>query len=391
MILVQEGSNVYDLPELELSDAFAALTPLMEARGLTAGGELAWRPPGQELDALREAVPDFRAAVIDSGKPDGVVTRDLVTLPYPTKFALWRSPTSPAPYLWFTNRMTVIQWHDADGRRRTLVWEPSDHERGEYTPYFARLKAKNPLPDSMLSTAHGTVLGHLQALGIDPDDVDYLAFDHLHTQDVRRLIGTTRPAPDLGNGQEPVEPWFKNAKLIVQAREWETIRHLHPLQVPWYQPETYNSLPTERLLAVDGDVLLGPGVALMYTPGHTAGNMSLVLHTERGLWTSSENGVAAECWAPRASRIPGVRKWSLEWGQDVIMNANTLEYTAWQYDSMVVESEVADRAPDGVYPQCFPTSELTSHPLSPMTAPTHAFGGIEHGMVRGGAITPVGA
>ncbi len=377
---------MYQIPELPVSERFPTIPPLLEARGHEPG-----RPPGQVLPgialaALKEAVPDFRARIIESGRPTGVTTCDLITLPYPTRFGLWRAAISPAPFLWITNRMLVVQWVDPDGTPRTLLWEASDHERGEYTPYFARLRARSPLPDWVLTSVHGTVLGHLRVLGIDPADVDYLAFDHLHTQDVRRLVGTTRPAPDLGSPSSPVEPWFPNATLITQVREWEAIRHLHPLQAPWYQPETYLDLPHDRLLVVDGDVLLGPGVALMESPGHTAGNMSLVLHTDRGLWTSSENGVAAECWAPETSRIPGVRRWSAEWGQKVILNANTIEFAAWQYDSMIVESMVADPAEGGPFPQCFPSSELTPNRLAPGVGPTFRHHRIEHGDVHGGRV-----
>ncbi len=310
---------MYDLPTLTPLERSTPLTPLMEARDVRPDGPLGRTPPGAELAALREAVPDLRAALIASGTPSGVATCDLITLPYPTSFGLWRAGNVKSPFLWITNRMLVVQWPDEDGRTRTLLWEPSDHERGEHTPFFARLKARTPIPDTLLTTVHGTVVGHLQALGIDPGDVDYLAFDHLHTQDVRRLVGTTRPAPDLGYTDRPVPAWFPNATLLTQAQEWEALRHLHPLQAPWYQPETYLDLPPERLAAVHGDVLLGPGVGLLATPGHTAGNMSLVLHTDAGLWTSSENGIAAECWAPRASRISGLRTFSIEWGQEVIL------------------------------------------------------------------------
>ena len=133
---------------------------------------------------------------------------------------------------------------------------------------------------------------------------------------------------------------------------------------------------------------LGPGVALLATPGHTSGNQTLALHTSTGLWTSSENGIAAECWAPHASRIPGLAKWARDWGQDVILNANTLEFTAWQYDSMVAEALVADPTASGDLRQTFPSSELTSHPLSPLTSPTYVHGRIEHGHVRASALTP---
>ena len=42
-----------------------------------------------------------------------------------------------------TNRMLVIRWTDS-GVTKTLVFEPSDHELGENTPYFARLNAQTP-------------------------------------------------------------------------------------------------------------------------------------------------------------------------------------------------------------------------------------------------------
>jgi hypothetical protein len=381
---------VYDLPDLEPTDRFEALEPLAEVRGVAIGHPLDRLPPGAELAALTEATPDLKEAIVASGRPTGVATCDLITLPYPTGFGLWRAALSPTPFLWITNRMLVVQWQEA-GRTRTLLWEASDHERGEYTPYFARLKARSPLPDSALATVHGTVLGHLRALGIDPADVDYVAFDHLHTQDPRRLIGTTRPAPDLDSPDEPLAPWFPNAVLVSQRREWETIRHLHPIQTPWYQPETFVDLPHDRLALLDGDVLLGPGVALVATPGHTAGNMSLVLNTDRGVWTSSENGVAAESWAPRASRIPGLRRWSVEWGQEVILNANTLEFASWQYDSMVVERLLADPVPDAPFPQCFPSSELTRNRLAPGVRPTYTHGRIEHGEIRGSSVLRPGA
>jgi hypothetical protein len=385
-----EERAVYDLPTLEPTDRFRALTPLAEVRGVDLDRPLDRMPPGAELAALTEAVPDLRAQIVASGTPSGVTTCDLITLPYPTSFGLWRAARSPAPFLWITNRMLVVQWEEGD-RTRTLLWEASDHERGEYTPYFAKLKARTPVPDRMLATVHGTVLGHLRALGIDPADVDYVAFDHLHTQDPRRLVGTTRPAPDLGSPDEPLAPWFPNAVLLSQRREWETIRHLHPLQVPWYQPETFVDLPHDRLALIDGDVLLGPGVALVATPGHTAGNMSLVVNTDRGVWVSSENGVAAESWSPRASRIPGLRRWSVEWGQEVILNANTLEFASWQYDSMVVERLLADPSPDAPFPQCFPSSELTAHRLAPGVRPTYVHERVEHGTVRGSAVLDPGA
>lgn len=120
------------------------------------------------------------------------------------------------------------------------------------------------------------------------------------TQDVRRWLGTTKPQADI-SPNESIKPYFPNAKLIVQQKEWEIIPCLHPLQYDWFQPEIFNDIPEDRLIFTNGDVLLGPGVMLLWTPGHTQGNHSLVVNTDSGIWVSSENGIAAECYAPKES------------------------------------------------------------------------------------------
>ena len=334
---------------------------------------------GAQLHAIREAAPAFREWFAATGRPDLVSTHDLVSLPYPTKFGLFRAARTPAPYLTITNRLLIVRWRD-DVRTRTLLFEPSDVELGKNTPYFAAMLARTPQRlEPLLVTRHATVLERLRIAGVDPAEVDYLMFDHLHTQDVRRWIGTEHPAPDI-SPKRPVEPVFPNAKLIVQAAELAAIADLHPLQRPWYQPETYGDLRDVAILAIEGDVLLGPGVAVLSTPGHTIGNQSLVLNTSTGIWASSENVIAAECLTPEHSRIPGVKRWALEWGQEVVLNANTIEATAQQYNSCVKEKSIVDRSvADPRFLQFFPSSELTTSRLAPGTRPTFSHRAITHG------------
>ncbi len=345
--------------------------------------------PAEELRRIRTAAPRFKQWFRSTGVVDFFAARSLITLPYPRRFGLWEACRVPVPYVWMTNRMFVIRWSEG-GRTKTLLAEPSDYELGIDTPYLTKTLERLPLGrERGLETffiRHRHVDEHLAALGIAPEDVDYLSFDHLHTQDIRRLVGTTAPAPDIGPPDTPVQPLFPNAQLIVQRDELEHVREVHPFQARFHQSWTYRDIDESRLLILDGDALVGPGVALLRSPGHTLGNHSLVVNTERGIFCSSENGIATESWAPEQSRIPGVAKWATEWGYEVVLNFNTPEYASWQYNSMVKEKLIADPIPARPeFPQVFPSSELTRHRLAPGVKPTY-----EHGEVRIGSLAEGG-
>lgn len=359
-------TDVVDLPSVGVD--IDTLTDLSEV----AGG------PGVRLKAVRAEAEAFRHELPTSGTPDSIVTCDLVTLPYPTRFGLYRASRAIAPFLSITNRMLVIRWTDSDGRARVLLFEPSDYELGRYTPYFDDLGQKTPgVVQRQVVTEHGTVLDHLSRLGIRPEDVDYLMFDHLHTQDLRRWVGTTAHQDDL-DGQPKAA--FPNAKVIVQRDELAAMAELHPLQKPWYQPTTYRSVPAEAFLPIEGSVLLGPGVAVVKTPGHVFGNQSLVVNTDAGIWVSSENVIAAEALTPEHSKLPGLARWSRQWQQEIILNANSIESTADQYNSIILEKTLADPSQaDPRFLQFFPSSELTGAWTNPGTRPTFAHGHLTHG------------
>jgi len=344
--------------------------------------------PAEQLRRIREQAPRFREWLRGTGTVSAFAARSLVTLPYPKRFGLWEACSLPLPYMWMTNRMFVVQWRDQDGRTRTLVAEPSDYELGTGTPYIHRALGRMPGGEEKalrrFFVRHPRAVDQLAAMGIAPEDVDWLSFDHLHTQDIRRITGTTAPAPDLGYASSPVPPMFPNAKLIVQRDELAHVRDVHPFQQRFHQSWTYDDIREDSLHLVDGDVLLGPGVALLRTPGHTLGNHSLVVNTERGIFTSSENGIAVECYAPEFSEIPGVRRWAQAWGYEVLLNFNTPEYASWQYNSMVKEKLIADPLPGRPeLRQVFPSSELTRSRWAPGIRPIY-----EHGDLTIGA--PVG-
>ncbi|MFF2395494.1 hypothetical protein [Nocardia sp. NPDC058114] len=344
-------------------------------KALTAPGGF-----GPRLRACRTAALDFRREFAATGRPDSVRTHDLISLPYPTRYGLFRAAISPTPFVTISNRLLIVRWTETDGTPRTLLFEPSDHELDSYTPYFDDMKRLAPGPvRGMFVHEHTDVLTACRRAGVDPAEVDYLAFDHLHTQDVRRWLGTTSPEPDISPNQ-PVVAAFPNAKLLAQRDELEAMADLHPFQRPWYQPSTFVDLPPEKILPLDGSVLLGPGVALITTPGHAMGNQSLVLNTDTGIWAISENAIATECLTPDQSRIPGLAKAAKSWGHEVVLNANTIETAYEQYNSLVIEKTIVDVSQqDSRFLQFFPSSELTGALLNPGTAPTFTHRAIRHG------------
>jgi hypothetical protein len=151
------------------------------------------------------------------------------------------------------------------------------------------------------------------------------------------------------------------------------------MQRPWYQPETYQAVRPDAFLAVDGSLLLGPGIAVIATPGHVLGNQSLVLNTSTGIWASSENAIAAECLTPEHSTMPGIARWARTWRQELVLNANTIETTAEQYNSLILEKTLVDRSQaDSRFLQFFPSSELTASWANPGTVPTFTHETIRH-------------
>jgi len=284
-----------DIPIPDVVDLGATIDTFERVHAVTGGA-------GAALRMARTAAANFKSEFRATGVVGHVSTHDLITLPYPTKFGLWRAPASPVPFLFITNRLVVVRWTDSDGQQRTLLWEPSDTELDANTPYFAALARMTPGPIlGQMLTTYSTVADWVSELRIDPADVDYLAFDHLHTQDVRRLIGTTKPQTDV-SPLSPVKAAFPNARLIVQKHELEAMRDLHPMQRPWYQPETMVDPDPTKILPIDGDRLLAPGVAIVRTPGHATGNQTLLLNTDTGVWAMSENVIAAECLTPEHSK-----------------------------------------------------------------------------------------
>ncbi len=338
--------------------------------------EDAWSTPGHgyQLRRVRNAAERVRDRFVTGPRCVSVRTLPLTTLAYPTKFAFWGMAFSPAPFVVMTHRCLLVQFL-ANGELKNLLFNPTDIEAARHTPYLARLaeqvgdrianvfaKASDPLPLQ------------LQRLGLRAEDIDYIAFDHFHTQDLRGLLG-------LEGGVR--RPLFPNATLLAPEREWQDWDDLHPMQRAWFIRDGKRGVPAAKVALTNRDLSLGDGVMLLRTPGHTSGNQTLFLNTDNGVWGVSENGVAADNWSPVESKIRGLASNCKKADLDVVLNANTPELAAHQYTSMVLERTLVDRVKRApAFVQMFPSSEITPHVLVPGIVPT-----VLHRAITSGTVT----
>lgn len=106
-----------------------------------------------------------------------------------------------------------------------------------------------------------TVLSQLSEIGIDPNDIDYFAFSHVHND-------------HTGNAN-----YFKSARLIIQEKEYDTAFNTEKKPSNY---SDYEELKHSEVLKLNGDFdLFGDGkVQFIATPGHTAGHQSMLLKLE---------------------------------------------------------------------------------------------------------------
>ncbi|WP_312093882.1 N-acyl homoserine lactonase family protein [Niallia sp.] len=105
-----------------------------------------------------------------------------------------------------------------------------------------------------------------KGLGWSPEDVDIVINTHLHYD-------------HCGNNK-----LFKNAKFILQKKEWKAAKNPIPCQELIYLDELYNSDAVNELSwqFVDGDAEIASGVSVFLTPGHSEGHQSVLVKTREG-------------------------------------------------------------------------------------------------------------
>lgn len=330
--------------------------------------------PQNRLDAVRAAAQKLHEEMRSGPHALYYESADLIRVPYPVKYGLLNACSLRIPFMHILNRLFVVQFHSEAGIK-TLLFSPSDIDGNRETPFFRRLSPRGtPKPlrnlvEPVLAPVYARVEDVLARIGLQPADIDYLSYDHLHTQDLRKWLGSAG-SPGL----------FPNARLLVMQQEWFSTQALLPPQRDWYCPHGIEGIDPQRVILLQDSVQLGEGVALVATPGHTEGNHSLAVNTPRGVLVTSENGVCLDSYSPHASAIPGVRKYARDTGMEVILNGNTLERGLDQYISMVLEKTLAGSCHDAAqFHNVVPSSEMSPYWLTPGLQPTHSVGPLQLG------------
>ncbi len=350
---------------IELLSGITPITDLNDA--------WAHKAHGSQARALRVAAERLHERAQSGPRVVSVRTFSLGTLPYPTKYAFQGVVRTLSPFVLLTHRAVLVQFLQ-QGELKHLLFNPSDIEAARQTPYFMRLAATLPSAiEHVTAKRYESLETQMARVGIANADIDYVAFDHFHTQDVRPLLGTI-------DGRWKAR--FPKSVLLAPQCEWDDWDNLHPWQAAWFIADGKRDVSTARVAFTSGDLQLGDGVMLLRTPGHTSGNQTLFLNTESGIWGISENGTSADNWSPLESRLPGMREMCRRQDLDLIINSNTPEFGATQYNSMILERTLVDRVrANPRFVQMFPSSEFTAHFVAPRLRPTWSHGAIESGVV----------
>lgn len=106
-----------------------------------------------------------------------------------------------------------------------------------------------------------------KGVGWSPDDVDIIINTHLHYD-------------HCGNNR-----LFKNARFVVQEKEWEAANNPIPCQESIYLEELFSPTTVNYLdwVFVNGEEEVLPGVKVFLTPGHSEGHQSVFVNTEEGI------------------------------------------------------------------------------------------------------------
>lgn len=117
----------------------------------------------------------------------------------------------------------------------------------------------------------GRLLSSLKGLGLSPDDIDVVAYSHMHIDHVGWTADQTSGTLSFGR-----------ARHVMSRAEWEYWTSKPGAIGP---SDADLAALTERVELIDGEQTIAPGISIIPTPGHTPGHCSFLVTsgTERAV------------------------------------------------------------------------------------------------------------
>lgn len=145
--------------------------------------------------------------------------------------------------------------------RGTVLFDTGLHHELRTSP--ARLKGS--MRNSAVLLPEGADLtARLDAAGFRTSDIDIVVFSHLHFDH----CGGTAELPD--------------ARLVVQAAEWEAAHHPRLIDAAVYNPDDFDLGHDRQVVEGQFDLFGDDRVVCVPTPGHTKGHQALRVTLDSG-------------------------------------------------------------------------------------------------------------
>jgi glyoxylase-like metal-dependent hydrolase (beta-lactamase superfamily II) len=107
----------------------------------------------------------------------------------------------------------------------------------------------------------------LEALGLTPDDIDFVLLSHLHWDHAGGCIKSVVGAPAV---------MFPKAQHYVHADEWQDAMHPDERTIGVYFPDRLRAIESAGLLhLIEADTEVLPGIRLVKIGGHTRGQLGV--------------------------------------------------------------------------------------------------------------------
>lgn len=129
--------------------------------------------------------------------------------------------------------------------------------------------------DPIIGRYEGDLLKNLRDEGVAAEDIDTVILSHCHADHIG------------GNVDEAGKPVFPNAQYVISKDEWDfwttesTLETVHPVHAGFAR----RNLPPleDRMVIVDSEKEIVPGVHAIEAKGHTAGHMAVALSSGNDL------------------------------------------------------------------------------------------------------------